>query len=155
MDICTNTPCESSPVYIVWFEPCLYQWGARFRNWFTIYLKLLMPLDEIFVVDSYVAYEWLLVNFRSKTELWDKKGGWPNEQMFYTSLPQPVSAAAMKASATPRVESLAEHKNVSAGFRPERPIRWANTSGRLSPYWSIVNGIHDKFPRISQEPPVF
>ncbi|KAF6031867.1 THEG [Bugula neritina] len=61
---------------------------------------------------------------RSKTELWEKKGGWPNTKMFYEVLPQPVSQSARKAVATPRVEALAEHKKVPATFRPERPVRW-------------------------------
>ena len=63
-------------------------------------------------------------HFRSKTELWEKKGGWPNEKTFYTILPQPVSSTAMKASASPRVETLAEHKPINRNFRPEKPIRY-------------------------------
>lgn len=61
---------------------------------------------------------------RSKTEIWNqKKGGWENEKMYYTFLPQPVSPAAMKASASPRVETLAEHKQIHRDFKPERPVR--------------------------------
>jgi len=61
---------------------------------------------------------------RSKTELWQKKGGWPNENVFHTFLPQPVSLTARKHTATARVEALAEHKPYHTSFRPERPIRW-------------------------------
>lgn len=61
---------------------------------------------------------------RSKTELWRSKGGWPNEAMYYDVLPQPVSESAKKAAATPRVETLAEHKHVNTAFKPEKPVRW-------------------------------
>lgn len=60
---------------------------------------------------------------RSKTEIWEKKGGWPNTMQFYETLPQPVSQNARRATATPRVETLAEHKSSPATFKPERPVR--------------------------------
>ncbi|XP_067928883.1 sperm microtubule associated protein 2-like [Watersipora subatra] len=61
---------------------------------------------------------------KSKTELWTKQRKWLNPDQFYDFLPQPVSKAAKTTTATPRVESLAEHKIVSASFQPERPVRW-------------------------------
>lgn len=78
------------------------------------------------VVEQYSVHvvQQLLCAFRSKTELWEKKGGWPNEKSFHHFLPQPVSPRAMQATASARVDQLAEFRSLPKDFQPEKPVRY-------------------------------